>query len=234
MSKNHIDVEISVDGKDKWRLTGMYGEPERHQRRRTWELLRNLARDSNLPWCIIGDLNNVLAQQDKVGGAPYPNWLVEGFNEVVRDIGVFDLELIGHQYTWERGRGTDGWTEVRLDRALTIESWLHLFPNAKLYNMEGASSDHSPILLIPEDRVKFVGQKIFRFENAWLTEPMCRQLVVECWEGEDGIDIQEKIKNCGDSLSQWGKEITGKFSDRIRGCKLEMKKLRKRRDEFSV
>lgn len=105
LSKNHIDVEICADGKDKWRLTGVYGEPDRQQRRQTWELLRNLARDSNLPWCIVGDLNNVLAQQDKRGGAPYPNWLVEGFNEVVTDVGLVDLELVGHQFT---GKGEEG------------------------------------------------------------------------------------------------------------------------------
>ena len=75
-SRNHIDVEISIAGKDSWRLTGVYGEPDRTQRRKTWDLLRNLARDSNLPWCVIGDLNNVVSQSDKRGGAPYPSWLV--------------------------------------------------------------------------------------------------------------------------------------------------------------
>lgn len=52
-----------------WRLTGLYGEPNRALRRRTWDLLRNLARDSNLPWCVIGDVNNVLNGSDKVGGS---------------------------------------------------------------------------------------------------------------------------------------------------------------------
>lgn len=50
---------------DIWRLTGLYGEPDRTQRRKTWDLLQNLAKDSNLPWCVIGDLNNVVSQDDK-------------------------------------------------------------------------------------------------------------------------------------------------------------------------
>lgn len=50
-----------------WRLTGLYGEPDRTQRKKTWELLRHLARDSILPWCAFGDLNNVCSQQDKQG-----------------------------------------------------------------------------------------------------------------------------------------------------------------------
>ena len=64
-SRNHIDVEIAVEGKVRWRLTGVYGEPDQSQRRKTWDLLRNLARDSNLPWCVIGDMNNLVSQEDK-------------------------------------------------------------------------------------------------------------------------------------------------------------------------
>lgn len=98
-SQNHIDIETKVNGMEPWRLTGIYKEPNRTNRRKTWELLRNLARDSNLPWCTIGDMNNILAQSDKRGGNLYSSWLVEGFNEVVIDGELVDMKLIGHQYT---------------------------------------------------------------------------------------------------------------------------------------
>ncbi|KAK1357831.1 hypothetical protein POM88_051087 [Heracleum sosnowskyi] len=58
--------------------------------------------------------------------------------------------IVGHQYTWEKGRGTNAWMEVRLDRVLTNEEWLKLFPLAKLHNTEGAPSDHSLIVLVPK------------------------------------------------------------------------------------
>uniref|UniRef100_A0A803QSE9 Endonuclease/exonuclease/phosphatase domain-containing protein n=1 Tax=Cannabis sativa TaxID=3483 RepID=A0A803QSE9_CANSA len=103
---NYIDVSIEVIDHGKWRLTGLYGEPNRSLRRRTWELLRNLKEKSSLSWCIIGDFNNVTSQQDKNGGNPYPNWLVNGFIEVLEDCGLYDLELNGYPFTWERGRGT--------------------------------------------------------------------------------------------------------------------------------
>lgn len=233
-SRNHIDMEINMNGKDRWRLTGVYGEPDRNQRRKTWDLLRTLARDSNLPWCTIGDLNNVLSQEDKNGGAPYPSWLIDGFNEVLVDVELIDMDLVGHQFTWEKGRGTTAWTEVRLDRALTTMTWLNMFPVAKLYNLEGSSSDHSPILLTPEGNTKAGVRQKFRFENAWLTEPMCKQLVEESWGPESSEDIQIKIKTCGEKLQQWGKEITSRFGDRIKNCKKEMKRLRKCRDALSV
>lgn len=98
----------------------------------------------------------MVSQKDKVGGAAYPNWLVEGFNEVLMDTGLINMELLGHQFTWEKGRGTDAWTKIRLDRALTTWSWNNLFPASKLYNVEGTTSDQSPILLVlePEKHVE--------------------------------------------------------------------------------
>lgn len=82
-SQHHIDVETDVDDLGKWRLTELYGEPDRAQRWKTWELLRNLSRDFNLPWCTIGDLNHVVSQKDKRGGDPYHNCLIEGFNNML-------------------------------------------------------------------------------------------------------------------------------------------------------
>lgn len=193
-----------------------------------------MAKDANLPWCIIDDLNNVLSQKYKIGGAPYPNWLVEGFNEVVNEIGLIDLDLVGYRYMWERGRDTDTWTEIRLDRALTSGYWLSLFLGVKLYNVEETTSDHSPILLVPDEVKKIAGKRKFHFENAWLTEPWCKQLVTESWELGNNADIQTKIKHVSDNLFQWGQEITGKFSSRIKSCKVEMRKLRNCRNTESV
>lgn len=168
-SQNHIDIEVKMDSSPPWRLTGLYGEPDRSQRRKTWDLLRNLARDSNLPWCVIGDLNNVCSQSDKQGGALYPTWLVEGFNEVLAETGLIDMDLVGHQFTWERGRDTPEWMEVRLDRALTSESWLSMFPLAKLINLEITESDHSPILLIPKkiERNQGGGNSGLKMPGCW-------------------------------------------------------------------
>ncbi|XP_074352931.1 uncharacterized protein LOC141692091 [Apium graveolens] len=230
ISDNHIDIAISENGVHTWRLTGFYGEPDRSKRRRTWELLKNLSRDSNLSWCTIGDMNNILSQSDKRGGAPYPQWLLEGFNETVMEAGLTDLELYGHKFTWERGRNTDAWIEIRLDRALATESWLQLFPDAKLYNLEGSSSDHSAIFLDLVRRSSRKKRRFFRFENAWLTEPLCSIIVQDNWEDNVGLNIQQKIQRCAENLGDWGKKITGGFNKRIRECHQKLKQLRRRRD----
>lgn len=147
MSNNHIDVSISANNMMPWRLTGFYDEPDRSKRRSTWELLWNLSRASNLPWCIIGDMNNISSQADKKGGASYPQWLLDGFNDTLEETGLSELEIFGHPFTWERGRNTDSWLEIRLDRALATYNWFDMFSYAKLYNLEGSPYDHSVIFL---------------------------------------------------------------------------------------
>jgi exonuclease III len=66
-SLNHIDIEINDLRHGKWRLTGFYGYPEGNRRKASWDLLRQLSRMSNLPWCIIGDFNDILSASEKKG-----------------------------------------------------------------------------------------------------------------------------------------------------------------------
>jgi hypothetical protein len=47
---------------------------------------------SSLPWCIIGDFNDLLSQQDKAGIHPHPNWLCMGFREAVDDCALSDIK----------------------------------------------------------------------------------------------------------------------------------------------
>ncbi|XP_062112653.1 uncharacterized protein LOC133823820 [Humulus lupulus] len=161
-SKNHIDVVCSPKNTPAYRLTGFYGNPNRSDRSITWQLLRDLSSSSTLPWCIIGDMNNVLSQRDKRGGRPYPNNLLEGFQQLVQDLGLIDIDLIGHPFTWERGRGTLHWVEARLDRALATDSWLNLFPGAKLLNTEVTTSDHCPLLLDPSPKYSNGSSRSFK------------------------------------------------------------------------
>ncbi|KAK1361377.1 hypothetical protein POM88_045851 [Heracleum sosnowskyi] len=146
-SKNHIDVAVSISGSEDWRLTGFYGEPNRSLRRRTWELLRMLSQQSSLPWCVIGDLNNITSHEEKKGGRRYPEWLIQGFCETMSDCNLVDLGMVGYPFTWEKSRGTEDWVEIRLDRALVSQRWLHMYKEATLQNIEISTSDHMPIFL---------------------------------------------------------------------------------------
>ena len=50
-SKNYIDMKVSMEQNGVWRFTGFYGFPKRSKRRDSWNLMRELASRSDLPWC---------------------------------------------------------------------------------------------------------------------------------------------------------------------------------------
>lgn len=111
---------------------------------------------------------------------------------------------------------------------MITNSWLELFPLAKLHNLEGSSSEHSPILLEPKKVV--IRKKQFHLENAWSTD----RLVNDNWEGNKSMNIQQKIKICSEKLELWGREVTGKFGCYIKACKAQLHLLRNKGDSAAL
>ncbi|KAM6545086.1 hypothetical protein CsatB_025822 [Cannabis sativa] len=148
--------------------------------------------------------------------------LVDSFNQALSDCDLVDMELIGYLYTWECGRGTDSWIEIRLDRALVCSNWFQRFRMAQLHNLEVSALDHCPLLLEPTVRSVTVPFRQFRFENAWLREPLCRQVVKDSWDLCEGQHVMKKISYCGESLQAWGQDYTSNFQQRISHCKREI------------
>lgn len=68
--KLHIDVAILDPGTQApmWRFTGFYGEPRRELRGRSWDCLKFLNTQSELPWLCAGDFNEVLEAHEQFGG----------------------------------------------------------------------------------------------------------------------------------------------------------------------
>lgn len=83
----------------------------------------------------------------------------------------------------------------------------------------------------PKVTTRMNAVKRFRFENAWLREPMCHQIVKETWEFHQEKSLQQKIVLCSEILSSWGKEITGNFKQRMNKYKKIMRTAKGRRDE---
>lgn len=99
---------------------------------------------------------------------------------------------------------------------------------------EGTPSDHSPIYLEPIRAATWTKRRFFKFENAWLIEPFCAQIVKDNWEVGGTQSIIQKVRHCSESLEVWGREITGCFSKRIKECKSMLKQLRGARDGQSI
>lgn len=60
-----------------------------------------MASKSALPWCIIGDFNELMFGDEKRGVRDHPRSCLSGFVETKTDCGLRDLGFIGEKYSWE-------------------------------------------------------------------------------------------------------------------------------------
>lgn len=177
-SHNHIDSTIQdMDDGPEWRFTGYYGHLEKRRIKDSWQLLRNLSNLNSLPWAIMGDFNDLLDNTEKRGRTNHPTWLLRGFKETVKECGLKDLPFSGYQFTWERSRGTPAWVEEKLDRIMVTDTWLEIFAEVHVESIMCSYSDHLPLFMQPVRSTCTIRRRRFQFENAWLKEGRCREIV---------------------------------------------------------
>jgi hypothetical protein len=120
-SSNHIDAVINEGKTDAWRF-GVYGAPETHNRSKTWDLLCRLNGLYQLPWCCLGDFNEVVKLEEMHGRFRRPERQMQAFRNVFDDCGFVDLGFNGFPFTWCNNRDPPNTTSVRLDRQWQIWS----------------------------------------------------------------------------------------------------------------
>lgn len=197
-------------------------------------LLHGLASQSQSPWCVVGDFNDMMYSFEKVGGRPQPRRLLEGFSNTVFECGLEDLGFVGCEFTWERSRGTPGWIQERLDRGFANQRWRDLFPNAVVQVLEVSTSDHLPLFLNLNMQVYVPKAKRFRFENIWVRETDCLNLVRNSWNVTANENILEKIGFVCLKLEEWGGGKAKEMNKKIKNCRWLMRKFRSRRDRVGV
>ncbi|XP_074337125.1 uncharacterized protein LOC141674298 [Apium graveolens] len=231
---NYIDFEVNHAQVGRWRYTGVYGYPERSRRREAWNMIRSLAERSSIPWCLIGDFNDMVAANEKRGGHVHPRSLMQGFSETIFECGLMDLGFEGEEFTWEKFRGTEDWVQERLDRGLANQGWKELFPDAVVKVGEVSMSDHIPIFLSLNRKVYMKKQMQFKFENMWIREKECYGLINECWMNGGSGSILDKMVRCCIKLEEWGGGLVKEMRDNLVKYRNQMRILRARRDAYGV
>ncbi|KAA3480968.1 reverse transcriptase [Gossypium australe] len=182
-SKWHIDVLIKEENvEEDWRFTGFYGSPYSKDKNSVWDLLKRLAQESDYPWLVEGDFNEILYSFEKCGGIPRDSKRMEVFRETLVDCQLYDIGFSGVSYTWERGNLPETNIRERLDRGVANEKWLMLFPSNSIQHLPYSISDHCPLLLETNKRVTFTGGRKFHFEAWWTMEKSLENVIRESWE----------------------------------------------------
>ena len=98
------------------------------------------------------------------------------------------------------------------------------FGGSRVYRLSCNSSDHILILISLLGLNPPTRKKIFRFEQMWLSNSSCEEVVVSAWGSgcEVGFesDILRKVEKCGKEMGQWEKNVFG-------NVRLELNRLKK-------
>ncbi|XP_031108638.1 uncharacterized protein LOC116013122 [Ipomoea triloba] len=219
-----------MPGYEPWRVTFFYGYDERNRRLQSWDLLRSLYSKSDLPWLVVGDFNDIATPSEKRGLHPHPTNLIDGFNLMLDDCGLFDLGMRGRRFTWERGRGSENWVEERLDRAVAGADWCTLFPQATVFNHDVITSDRTALFVEIEGPRVVRQRRKFMFENAWLKDAGCKEVVMGTWNNSAGDILPNRLLQCGVSLKRWGGSFVKQTEKEILSLQGRLNNLRDRRD----
>ena len=68
-SPSHIDAVVNPRVDDAWRIIGFYENPITANWEYSWALLKHLSLKLNLPWLCMGDFNEIVKAEEKMGGA---------------------------------------------------------------------------------------------------------------------------------------------------------------------
>ncbi|KAF5450043.1 hypothetical protein F2P56_030424, partial [Juglans regia] len=183
-SQRHISVWICDNqGRHQWLFTGFYGHPEASKRQEAWNVLKSIKPDGNKGWCVMGDFNEILTNDEKEGGRPRGEILMKNFRNALEEGGLSDLGWKGDKFTWSNRHGDESFTKERLDRVVANKKWIEAQKEVSAENLVARSSDHRPVLLSFSQFNKsfYWSHRVFKYEAWWASETDCKKVVKEGW-----------------------------------------------------
>jgi len=127
-------------------VSGIYAPAQNLDKASFWNQLLQLNNIIDLPWCIIGDFNELANPTEKRGGKRYPLAKYERLNSFMYHINATSVPFTGSPFTWKKRIHTHLIYE-RLDRAIIRHDWAALYPDSITQHGTFSCSDHCPIVL---------------------------------------------------------------------------------------
>lgn len=195
--------------------------------KKTGELLKRLKEEDDGAWVCGGDLNMMLWSMEKQGGGDFKYEEAEIMWDALNFCCLEDLHYVGHPFTWTNNQGGEANLQERLDRFVANTRWKDLFGSSSVTHLEKRKSDHLPILLQIRTHTqigsKAKKRKLFRFEEMWIKEKECGEVIVAEWV--KGEDVKGKLARTASSLREWSQKRFGTFAKEMRACKQQMRDL---------
>ncbi|XP_072054230.1 uncharacterized protein [Arachis hypogaea] len=149
----------------------VYGEHVREEKLVVWEELSFLTGLCQVPFCFMGDFNEIIQVKERQGATSLPR-PAEEFKSWIHDMELVDLALNDRKFTWFRGQSCS-----RIDKVLVSLEWLEEFPETRLRGSPRGLSDH---MIMTVTRLGG-GPRPFRSLDAWFAHNGFFRMVKEEW-----------------------------------------------------
>ncbi|XP_075504007.1 uncharacterized protein LOC142541345 [Primulina tabacum] len=201
--------------------TFVYGLNTICQRRLLWNDLISFGTTCREPWMLLGDFNNVLSQEEKLGGLKVKNYETKDFDECINSVDLSDLRYIGCFYTWLSPH-----VRCKLDRVLVNSHWFSLNTvGLAEFLAPGCVSDHTLSIVSFLDNVG-KQKRPFKFFNMWTLSDNFEILVRNNWKcrerGTEQFRLKHMFKRLKKPLHQLNRNNFSHISVRAGKAKQEL------------
>ncbi|GKV51770.1 hypothetical protein SLEP1_g58395 [Rubroshorea leprosula] len=216
-----------IEGKHFTGVFGLWGEDQTpihilniyspchlEGKRVLWEELGKLITSKRGNWVLGADFNAARTVGDRAGCSGITREMRE-FDSFIHVTGLVDLPLAGRKYTWHSANGQH---RSRIYRFLVSEECLQKWNDLKQWGLGRSVSDHCPLLL-KNEKIDW-GPKPFKFFDAWLEHPDCKEVISKVWKsvevrGWKGFRLKEKLRETKKALKKWSANHTTEVDRRI-------------------
>ncbi|KAE8791529.1 Elongation factor 1-alpha [Hordeum vulgare] len=222
--RRHVDVDVVNEEGLVLRLSGIYGESATQRKKETWKMMHILKQQhqSGRPWLCFGDFKEILASNEKRGGAERPQRHMNDFRDALDFCELRDIGFEGDMYTWRNhSQQASSYICERLDRATANSDWCAAFPHAVVRNGDPRHSDHHPIIVYMEgaNRGWRRSDHNFCFEARWLQEDGCEEVIKKAWDRglhEERRGVVGALGSVAGDMTKWSREVVGELEGRIK------------------
>lgn len=212
-----------------WCCTATYASPIPFVRAELWDHLSQLRSRINVPWVLLGDLNEILHQSEVAGGSFCCN-KAQLLASMMANCGFIDLDTIGGLFTWRKNISQGRHVRKRLDRCMADADWRLLFQHAMVEVLNPHNSDHNPLLL---SCLKCRSHKVksFHFQAAWISHPLYGTLVDNTWKYTPG-DALAKLRGIKNESIVFNNETFGNIFRNKRILEARIKGVHRHLDSY--
>ncbi|XP_074274081.1 uncharacterized protein LOC141597513 [Silene latifolia] len=158
----HVKIKVLLTG-HSFIATFVYAYNKIEDRVPLWNaLLRNRVTG---PWIVLGDFNNVMFSNERLGGIVKDDEMFP-FQSTVNNCDLHDMKTTGAFFTWNNKQPSATRVFSRIDRVLINGDWLNLWPDWVAHFQPEGEFDHCPCVVFCGEMPK--GKKRpFKFFNMW-------------------------------------------------------------------